>query len=98
MVIFYIAHLGMRYEIYSAHFLFDLRCQSGICMLRHCHECFMQYIKHEACSRDANKARGKTSALLASRPHTECFILHKAMLLLFKEFPEKCFDRNVFTN
>ena len=28
--IFYIAHLGVRYEIYPAHFPFDLRCQSGI--------------------------------------------------------------------
>ena len=28
--IFYIAHLGMRYEIYALAFPFDLRCQSGI--------------------------------------------------------------------
>ena len=29
-VIFYIAHLGVRYEIYTLAFPFDLRCQSGI--------------------------------------------------------------------
>ena len=29
--IFYIAHLGVRYEIYTLAFPFDLRCQSGIC-------------------------------------------------------------------
>ena len=28
--IFYIAHLGVRYEIYALAFPFDLRCQSGI--------------------------------------------------------------------
>ena len=28
--IFYIAHLGVRYEIYPLSFPFDLRCQSGI--------------------------------------------------------------------
>ena len=27
---FYIAHLGVRYEIYPLSFSFDLRCQSGI--------------------------------------------------------------------
>ena len=30
-VIFYIAHLGVRYEIYTLALPFDLRCQSGIC-------------------------------------------------------------------
>ena len=29
-VISYIAHLGVRYEIYTLAFPFDLRCQSGI--------------------------------------------------------------------
>ena len=29
-VIFYIAHLGVRYEIYTLALPFDLRCQSGI--------------------------------------------------------------------
>ena len=46
-------------------------------------------IKHEA----------KPSALLASRPPAECFILRKARarkcFYYFKEFPEKCFDKNV---
>ena len=28
--IFYIAHLGVRYEIYTLALPFDLRCQSGI--------------------------------------------------------------------
>ena len=28
--IFYIAYLGVRYEIYTLAFPFDLRCQSGI--------------------------------------------------------------------
>ena len=41
------------------------------------------------------------SALLASRPHAECFISHKAQqgnecFNYLKEFPEKCFDKNVF--
>ena len=31
--IFYIAHLGVQHEIYPAHFLFDLRCQSGISLI-----------------------------------------------------------------
>ena len=31
-VIFYIAHLGVRYEIYTLALPFDLRCQSGIYM------------------------------------------------------------------
>ena len=47
-------------------------------------------IKHEA----------KPSALLASRPHAECFILHKVRarqcFYCFNEFPEKHFDINVF--
>ena len=29
--IFYITHLGVQYEIYPAHFPFDLMCQSSIC-------------------------------------------------------------------
>ena len=49
-------------------------------------------IKHEA----------KPSALLASRPHTECFIWCKARarqcFYYFKEFPEKRFDKNVFAS
>ena len=31
--IFYIAHLGVRYEIYPAHLPLDLRCQSGIYLI-----------------------------------------------------------------
>ena len=31
--IFYITHLGVRYEIYPVYFPFDVTCQSGICML-----------------------------------------------------------------
>ena len=34
-VIFYIAHLGVRYEIYTLALPFDLRCQSGICIIVH---------------------------------------------------------------
>ena len=33
---FYIVHLGMQYKVYPAHFPFDLRCQSGICII--CYE------------------------------------------------------------
>ena len=51
----------------------------------------LRNIKHEAHGRDANKARGKA----------KYFILHKAQARqcfnYFKEFPEKCFDENVFT-
>ena len=42
---FYIAHLGVQFEIYPAHFPFDLRCQSGIYgsyymrMCRACYKC-----------------------------------------------------------
>ena len=41
------------------------------------------------------------SALLASRPHAERFISHKAQqgnecFNYLKEFPEKCFDKNMF--
>ena len=29
---FYVAHLGVQYEIYSVYFPYELRCQSGICI------------------------------------------------------------------
>ena len=43
--IFYIAHLGVRYEIYPAHFPFDLRCQSGIYAAKHVSICTL----HDMC-------------------------------------------------
>ena len=43
-VIFYIAHLGVRYEIYTLAFPFDLRCQSGILYFTHIHT-----VKNEVC-------------------------------------------------
>ena len=33
----YMAHLGVQYKIYPAHFPFDLRCQSHIIMYRYFH-------------------------------------------------------------
>ena len=45
------------------------------------------------------KHKANPSALLASRPHAECCILHKAQARQcfnnFKEFPEKRFNKNV---
>ena len=43
-VIFYIAHLGVRYDIYTLAFPFDLRCQSGILLnyyMLHCRQCLL---------------------------------------------------------
>ena len=48
------------------------------------------------------KHKMKPSALLASRPPAECFFSCQARarqcFYYFKEFPEKCFDKNMFTS
>ena len=55
-------------------------------------------IKHEARGVDANKARGEAECFISIE--AECFISRKARarqcFYYFKEFPEKCFDNNVF--
>ena len=47
------------------------------------------------------RQKAKLGASLALRPLTESFILHKAQVRqcfnYFKEFPEKRFDKNMFT-
>ena len=47
-------------------------------------------IKHEVRSRDANKARGEAKYIKQEQLR-RCFYY-------FKEFPEKCFNKNVFTS
>jgi len=45
-------------------------------VLKHCHENVIWKIKYEACSRDANKARG------VKHIHEALFVLNKALFLL----------------